>query len=519
MDQHPDNELVPGMTEEDEELGQSIGRNVAWAPGPPRKMRMLETIFSNPDAGTPFDDRFFTQLNNGGIMDLPQGTQERVQRLGLLTYRKNAMGFAATEVKNDFVIGSGVKLIAADPTVQAVLDQHWLENEWDDKLPERTRALSIFGEQLYPAFVREEDGLVRLTTITPLKISEILRHNENAEEIVAVAVAHGDQTNADQFTLGLAPQTDVRIWQVIQRMTDLGGMIGPADTGPAAQQAFFFTINRVSGASRGTPDLCSAMDWLEGIDGMIFSMMERAEMTQDVVFDLEYQGATAQELRGYARNFASALRSGGIFAHNEKTKLSIQSPELAASDAGEMVQILRSQVYAGSRLAGLFLGSAADLTRSSASEISVTTAKHFESRQGEINRMLRKILDFQIQEAKKRGRLEGVTDFRYQIEFPRIFLKDMSTIASALQLTSIALQLASQNEWISKDEAANAFRKIMQALGTDVSDQEIVPDRAVDPDAQFLDPDAGDGTEPGGDAGAGDETSIVPPGGDPPAEV
>jgi hypothetical protein len=464
-------------------------------------------MFANPDAGTPDDDRFYTQLTNGGVMDLPAGLQERIQRHALLSYRKNALAFSATEVKVDFVVGRGVKVIAADEKVQVVLDQHWAENEWDHKLPERVRALGLFGEQLYPCFIREEDGLVRVTTITPLKISECLRSEHDAEEVVAVKVVSGQHAQGDAFTIGLSPQVETTNWTVIQRLTTLGGELGPSDTSLDAKQAFFFAVNRISGATRGTPDLCSSMDWLEGIDGMIFSLMERAAMTQDVVFDLEYEGATAEELRNYARNFASALRSGGIFAHNEKTNLNIQTPTLAAADAGEMVNILKSQVYAGSRLAGLFLGSAADLTRSSASELSIPTAKHFESRQGEVNRMLRRILDFQIQEAKKRGRLEGVEDFRYQIEFPRIFLRDMSTIASALQLTSIALQLAVQNEWITRSEGANAFRKIMQALGTDVSDQEIVPDRAKDPDEDLFsqtpdaegdDPEAADEEEDSG---------------------
>ncbi len=493
---------------DDEELDQHQERDSAWAPGKRRRTKLLESILLNPDQGTEFDDKYFTELNHGTFMDLPVGTQQRIQRLALLSYRKNALAFSATEVKNDFCVGTGVQVIAADEKLQGKIDDHWIHNEWDDKLPERTRALSLFGEQLLPAFVRDADGMVTISSISPLKIAEVIRHGDDAEELVAVDTFRGAVTSGSPFSLGQVVDAETRRWEIIRR-SPMGNLV-PADVGGEAEQAFFFTINRVSGATRGTPDLCSSLDWLEGIDGMLFALLERAEMTQDVVFDLEYEGANADELRRFARNFVGALRSGGVFAHNEKTELKIQTPNLVASDAKPMVDILKGQVYAGTRLAGMYLGSGADLTRSSASELSVPVAKHFETRQRKIMLMLRRIIDYQIQEWKARDLLVGVEDFRYEVKMPRIFLKDLSTVSSALQLASIALQLAVQNDWISNDEASNAFRELMAALGSEVSDPILVPERAEADDgdlAGILDPDVptqdGPG-EPEGDGAGGD---------------
>jgi hypothetical protein len=497
--QHPDDA-------NDSEQDEYQSKDSAWEPRLKQSVRLLETIFSNPDAGTPYDDRYFTQLNQGTFMDLPVGTQQKVQRLALLSYRKNAMAFSATEVKNDFCVGTGVRVVAADEKLQEMLDEFWQHNEWDDKMSERTRALSLFGEQLLPAIIRPEDGMVTITSISPLKIAQVIRSDDDAEELVAVDVFKGSVASGSPFSVGLVQDAEKVRWEIVRRLPH--GDLGPYEEGRDGKQAFFFTINRVAGATRGTPDLCSSMDWLEGIDGMIFALMERAEMTQDVVFDLQYDGANAEELRRYAKNFASALRSGGIFAHNEKTNLAIQTPNLVASDASSMIDILKQQVYAGTRLAGLYLGSGADLTRSSAAELSIPVAKHFETRQAVIQRMLRKIIDFQLQEWRRRGRLDDIEDQRYQVVLPRIFLKDLSTISSALQLTSIALQLAVQNDWVTNDEASNAFRKILEALGTDVSDPILVEDRPEEDESELAglfgpspgtpEPPAEDGEEGGG---------------------
>lgn len=460
-------------------------------PGKPKKL--LESIFANPDAGNAFDDRFYQALETGGIMDLPSAVQQKIQRLSLLSFRKNPLAYGSIQVTNEFVVGGGVRPIASDSRVQEVLDQHWRENEWDEKLPERARALSIFGEQVYPAFIRDEDGLVTVSSISPLKLQEVMRSPDDDEEIVAITTAKGGNEGA-ALSDNVSTQTAITdTWDVIRRLPTEEGLgphrvstqgIVPLGGNPDAptppKQAFFFAINRVSGAARGTPDICSAMDWIEGLDGILFSLLERAELTQDVVFDLTYDGANDQAIKKHVRGFVNALRSGGVYAHNEKVKLQIMTPQLAASDASKMVGLIRDHINSGTRLSGLFYGSGADLTRASAAELSIPVAKHFETRQGFIEKMLRKILNYQIQEAKRRGRLAGVTDFRFQIRFPRIFLRDLSTIASSLQLASIALQLGQQNEWITSAEASNLFRGILEAFGTDVSDMIIVPDRAQD---------------------------------------
>jgi hypothetical protein len=73
--------------------------------------RLSESIFpfSNPDAGTDYDDKYFQQVGAGqGTIDLPPQMLQTAQRLAMLLYRKNVRAYRSVENLKDFVLGDGV---------------------------------------------------------------------------------------------------------------------------------------------------------------------------------------------------------------------------------------------------------------------------------------------------------------------------------------------------------------------------------------------------------------------------
>ncbi len=414
-----------------------------------RYKRLSESIFGNLDAGTEFDDRLFASLDVGLKIDLLPEKIKIGQRLSLLLYRKNVRAFASIELIKDFVLGDGIRFKANDPEVQKILDDHWEENQWMDIIEERIRALAIFGEQLYPVFIEEKTGMVTVSSISPFFITQVIRDPENAEQLKAVKVSISSSASETE--------PDIKTFNLIEK---------PGDKEVPENPAFLFGVNRVSGATRGTPDLMPSLDWLEGLDNMVFSMLERASLSQNVVFDLEMQGLTEEKLRIEGKKFMSQLRSGETFAHNESVKLDIKVPKLAASDSETMVSIMLRQIQAGTRLAGLFFGDSADLTRSSASELSIPVAKAIQGRQNFIRRMLEKIFKFQITQSKKAGTLSKNADEGFEIEMARVFLRDTSVIATSLNSLSGTLESAVKNKWITNDQAAKFYRSGLEELGT-----------------------------------------------------
>ena len=419
---------------------------------PHKKIRLSEQIFGNLDEGTEFDDVFFKNLDETIPLDLTPEQMRSAQRLSMLLFRKNVRAYAGVELIKDFVLGDGVRFTAADPKVQSLLDMHWKVNGWADKLAERVRALSIFGEQLYPIFIREKDGFMRISSISPFRIIRLKRDPDNAEEFVKAEVA------LTEFTKGVS-ETETKDYSLVKTIKDL-------EREDIENPALYFPVNRVAGASRGIPDMTSAIDWLEGLDGLVFSMLERAELTQDVVYDITYEGGDEEKISSAVKDFANSMKAGGIYAHNERVKLEVKVPNLGASESETMVSIMTRQIQAGMRLAGLFFGDSVDLTRASASELSIPVAKAIQGRQNFIKSMIENIFELQISLARKSGiLLKGVTDFQFEVQMSKVFLRDMTTITKSLVDLSSTLESAVSNKWITNNQAGKFYRSSLEQLG------------------------------------------------------
>lgn len=457
-----------------------------------KKMRMQEANLglSDLDEGTEFSDKFFRSLERVGALDLPPQTIQRGQRLALLSWYKNVRAFAAVELKKDFVLGDGIAFSAEDDAVEELLREHWQLNQWDDRSEERLRSLGLFGEQLYPAFGNSKTGLIRFSSVNPLRIRQILRDKENAEDFVR-AVTSGDkaapasspETAGITFTSGKPVE-----FSLIRFGEDGNLMFDKAD----GSWAFYFAVNRLAGATRGIPDIMSSIDWFEGLDGAIFSLMERLEIGQQIVYDIEYKGSTDQEVRKKAAEFAGALRSGGIHAHNDSVSLDIQSPNLGSSEAAVAIEILENQIAAGTGFSGLFFGKEKDLTRASAAELSIPVARRIQGRQNFFRRMISRIFELQIQYAISTKRLKADVDRSFTIEMPQAFLRDVKTITTSLVQLASSLSSAVRARWITNKEAAVTYRAALEQLGgkgRTLSSTD--PDREDEPFQQDVGPKTG----------------------------
>jgi len=459
----------------------------------PRRSRLSEAVFSklqestgfpgsNPDAGTEFDDRLFKNLGQVSPLDLSPERIEDAQRLSLLSYRKNPRAKRAIEVVKDFALGDQIRIRAKEPEVQDVLDQHWEENDWDNHIEDRLRDLAIFGEQLYPVAVREGDGMVSVSHVTPLRILSVLPNPKNSIELIKV------QTSVGASSQTIREQDKGKVFDII-RPAKGGGLTFEQ----GKDNAFYFTVNRISGATRGLPDLLPSMDWLEGLDQFVFSMLERADLAMNVVFDLMYKGLKDNEIKEKVDHFDQNMRDGLTYGHNENVELKIQVPELAGSDAEIVNRILTKHIQAGTGLAGLFYGDSDDLTRASASELSVAVARMIQSRQNLFKRILKRILEFQIQRSVQAGTLKKGMDTTFVIEMPHIFLRDLSTITESIEKLTDSLITGVDRKWIDNETAGKMFRTSLEQLGSLVApptqggDVEDEPDEPIVPRQEIED--------------------------------
>lgn len=446
----------------------------------PRKQRLTASVllgapFPNPDSGTEFDDKFFVSLERSAGLDLPPQFLQKAQRLAVFLWRKNARAYCATELVTDFILGDGIRFNAEDPKVQELLERHWELNEWDDKMQERIRTMGLFGEALFPVFVSDK-GMVRVSTISPFKIIKLKRDSEDAETLTDVLTSMPDGDKRDEEK---PDQPKGKVYKLV-RIQDDGTLLD--DPGKTSGLAFYFAVNRLSGGARGSPDMLSSIDWLEGLDSFLFSVMERAEITQELVWNLEYTGAKPDEIRTKVKDFTRSLRSGGVIGHNENMKVEVVVPQLAASDADKVSSLLLRQIQAGMRLAGLFFGDSEDLTRASANELSMPVAKMIQSRQNFWRRLLSRIFKFQIQQAKKANIIPAEASEVFEIDMAQVFLRDLSAVTSALVPLTAALDIAIEKKWVTMDESRVVFRTVLEQITRlpDIKDvgrflQEVLP--------------------------------------------
>ena len=439
--------------------------------GNKKESRLLEVAlglpFDNPDAGTPFDDRFFERLDTAGIHDLSPQAQRRAQRLAFLLYRINVRAYGGVELGVDFVVGNGVKLKAKDPTVLALLQRHWRVNRWGTMLREYLRALAIFGELLFPVFVSNK-GFVRISSISPFKIWKLHRNEQDGARFDAIAVRLRDApSSATKQTDAGDDKKNMKAYTLIEPDDD-GFLIDEPNEVGKDGLAFFFPANRVAGSSRGTPDYMAAIDFLQGLDSFTMALLDRADLAMQAVYDLEYKGLQGKELKKKANAYGRNLRDGGIWAHNENASMKIQLPNIGASDAANVAKILKDAIHAGFRKPGHFFGDISDLTRSAAQEISIVISKSLEGRQQFARDMLEEILTFQVEQAVKKGLLKSDVDTTFRVEFPPIFLRDLQGVASALVQLTLALDAAVLSEYIELSVARDTFQLALSQITNDV---------------------------------------------------
>ena len=422
---------------------------------PGRIQRFTESIFpiNNPDTGTLWDDRFYTQLNQASLIDLDPRSSQIAQRLCLLEYRKNVRAWNAVELLQEFCVGEEIKWHCMSPKVQRILDDHWDINEWDEKLPERVRSLILFGEQLFPAFV-SGTGLVRVSSITPLRILAVTRNSEDAEsmENVKVNLSTSDHVEAGQRIYSY------RIIRPRQLNTPMEG------------DAFYFAANRVGGGSRGIPDFLPALDWLETNDNFAFACVERFNIAMSVVYELTFNELTDAQVKKKLQEFGRALRSGDIYGHNDKVKLDMKAPQLGGVDIEHAMNVVHGQIQSGTRFPGIYFGDPTGLSRSSATEMSLPVSKMIGAKQMFIKRMIERIFDYQLEQSIMAGQLDPTTeDLRYEIEMPNVFLRDMQAVGKSLVDVSTALTAGQQEGWVDKVQAGRVFRLALEQLGIDVA--------------------------------------------------
>ena len=231
--------------------------------------------------------------------------------------------------------------------------------------------------------------------------------------------------------------------------------------------SFFFTINKVSSATRGRSDLLTLADWVDGHDQFLFARLERAFLLNTFIWDVTCEGMTKEELIEFVKNL-SMPKPGSIRAHNEKITWKSETPKLESADASSEARLFKQQILGGAGFPEHWFAAGELTTRATAREMSLPTLKKLKSRQRKVRSILKQIVNFVIDQAIIYKRLNKDVNRKFEIIPSPIISSDNKGTIDSINGLIDGLGKAKDRNWITDKQAKQVFNAVITQLGTEI---------------------------------------------------
>lgn len=394
------------------------------------------------------------------LRDLPMPTHERMQEIAYYLYLTNPMAQWQVQMMSSYILGKGMTPQAKDPRTNDLVQSHWRDplNNWPVKLENKTRELSLYGEQCWPAFVAPGTGRLRLGYLDPALIGQVVLDPDNAEQPIGIIT---------KTWTNYRPQPERRYRVILdvpdEELTSLARQMRAEFTDG---DCFYFAVNKVSNGSRGISDLLSKADWLDGYEQFMFNRLERADLANRVLFDMEFTGLTEEQIVEKRKQLGQP-QPGSWWVHNEKVKLNVSAPKLEAADAAVDARLFKHQCLAG--YPEHWYGGGGDVNRATAGEMDEPTFKLLEARQQIVKHMVLAVLRHAVRAAKRVGALRQSADETIELPLPEMVKADMPKLADTFEKVSRTATLNVNSRLMTKAEGRQLIAIATKPLGVDLA--------------------------------------------------
>lgn len=412
------------------------------------------------------DEDQWRPLTSDSTRDLSPMTQQKMQKIAHYLWEQNLLGNRLIELPVAYLLAEGVKLIVTDPDNQKTLDRFWKDpiNEMDLKLTKKVREMSIFGEQCWPAFVNDHDGMVRLGYLDPVRIQTVVKDPDNPEQVIGIVTTKDKKGKARRYRSIINGDETVftaRTREIRQSFID--------------GDAFYFNINDLSSGTRGRSDLLAPADWLDEYDQFLFGEAERNRFLRAFIWDVTLKGATPEEVKRRAKEI-SAPSPGSVRVHNDSEEWSAETPDIKADDSTAAAGLIRNHVLGGATIPADWFAGTGRTSEAGSTEMSEPTFKTLSMRQRIWKHILESVGRYVLLKAH-RSASDNDIDWAdpkntVQAVFPELSTKDTTKYAAALQQVVVACQQAIQYHLMSREYAVKLIAAVATRLGVDVDPAE-----------------------------------------------
>ncbi len=407
-------------------------------------------------ASESLEEEGYRKLTGDSTRTLPGMNQDRMIQIAYWLWKTNPLGNWIIEIMTGFVVGEGFRIEAEDETVKEILNKFWDHplNNLNIYLEKHVRELGIYGEQCWPKFVGDYTGTVALGYVDPANIKTVVTDPENCKMVIGVVTRGVNFTDGRKYKAVLHPDAEEFLSPSARSWRD-----------NCQYACYFSAINNVTNDPRGTSDLFVVADWLDAYEQFLFDYADKWPMLNTFVWDMLVEGGSPATIAEQVKTFTK--KSGSVFGHNEKVKVTPSTPDLKSIDAAAGAQLFRNHILGNKSLPEHWYGGGGDVNRATAAEMGTPTMKMLSSRQKLVIFIVCSVLDDVLREAETHGMLKGVAEDKrgYKLITPELASKDITKFSAAIQALTTSLVSAEVNGWIDRDNAVKIWAFCLSMIG------------------------------------------------------
>jgi len=387
------------------------------------------------------------------LRELQAVDQTRMQEIAYFMFDSSPMTRRLARMDKTFMFGEPVSFNHNDDEAQKILDRFWKDP--DNKLhldfADMIMWLGLLGEQCWPVDVNPHNGHVTLKYVDPVSIAAVLVNPNNIKQAVRVDLqGNGGRPGAKMAIIRQDKNAMSR---------DYGRLVG---------ECFYYAINKPFNAPRGRSDYLALFDWIDGLERHGFNYLERAELMLNFIWDITLEGMNEEQIKTWLR-INPVPEPGSQRAHNEKVKWAAVAPDLKANDLTAGFDMVKSFIMGSAGRPDSWFGAGGKAYQTEADQFGQVPIKDLDERQGFAGHIAEQLLQFQLDQAVRCGRLTPAqADAGLTVNMPEISKKDLAKLINGVPQLATALAVAMQNRWVSEETATRVFAQVVSQFGVDI---------------------------------------------------
>jgi hypothetical protein len=338
------------------------------------------------------DDDLYRSVS-AGYRDLVGPLLSRAQTISVNLYRKNPLANRIIKIYTTYMAGEGFTVEAANPDVAAVVDEFWQaeRNQMESNHRRFARDGLIFGEAPHPV-AADETGNTTVGYLDPHSIDHVKTDPRNQLILTDLVLR---RAGGDEEKLRIVRRDE-------DPFSETAGLL--------AGDVFLWLHDRIGAATRGTPFLLPAVDWLDAYDQILWELLERTKAVRAFFWDVEVDGG-ATEIEIAKKEWGrTAPRSGSVRFRTPAIQVAASQPQLGAYEDVNTARFILRHIATAAGVAPTWIGDPEDANRSTAEQMDKPVLRALTDTQAQWKYNMERLLAYAVDQKIGAGMLDRVVE-------------------------------------------------------------------------------------------------------------